>query len=645
MNNFYKNSWRTLPLVLFIFFVSALIAQDIQWEKSYGGQQADYLADVVPTPDYGFLVGGSSLSRKSGNKSDIGNGDLDYWIWKMKENGEPEWQKSYGGAGADFLQTVKLTADGGFILAGTSNSLLNENAEAKIGFGGNDYWLVKLDASGNMEWEQRFGGSGQDDLVTLQLTTDGGYIIGGSSDSAAQELNTNPNSKAQDTKGNMDYWVLKLDRQGKTQWQKTLGGDYADLLRTITLTADGGYVVGGYSNSPQSGDKTNANYGEGGDFWILKLDSKGTTLWQQTIGGNLDDQLNAVVQTQDRGLIFGGNSNSTATNSKSMTADNGSDFWLYKTDEDGNPLWQKSYNYGEIDILTSMIIDADQTILLGGYSPKPNKPNQKKKKTEGQDDYIALKISEIGEVLWERNVGSKGVDMLRKVIETRDGGYLMAGTTTPLENVDNGNTNKEGIGDRLGIAQTDNKQLDNLKNETNAAVAKQVQEVNNTIKNTLDDATQKTKDFLGIKDDLPIKLTSNSSAFQLDDILGVGGGKNTNAQASKPLPRSGDKSVGYGNIDFWVVKLRDRTKPIKEKASIEAVPNPTTTFTNIIIGFDYTSGTATVMDLAGHELARFPVTSRTVPVDLSNYSEGIYIINVATDKGNESVKVIKGIKK
>ena len=109
-------------------------------------------------------------------------------------------------------------------------------------------------------------------------------------------------------------------------------------------------------------------------------------------------------------------------------------------------------------------------------------------------------------------------------------------------------------------------------------------------------------------------------------------------------PRSGDKSVGYGNIDFWVVKLRDRTKPLKEKASIEAVPNPTTTFTNIIIGFDYTSGTATVVDLAGHQLARFSVTSKTIPVDLSNYSEGIYIINVATDKGNESVKVIKGIK-
>ena len=145
------NQFKMFVVFSVVFALQKTVAQDIQWDKSYGGQQADYLTDVVSTPDYGFLVAGSSLSRKSGNKSDNGHGDLDYWIWKMKENGDPEWQKSYGGPGADFLQTVKLTADGGFILAGTSDSAPNPDPEVQKGFGGNDFWILKLDARGNQE--------------------------------------------------------------------------------------------------------------------------------------------------------------------------------------------------------------------------------------------------------------------------------------------------------------------------------------------------------------------------------------------------------------------------------------------------------------------------------------------------------------
>lgn len=105
-----------------MFFGSVLHAQDILWEKSYGGKQAEYLFDAQPTPDYGFILAGSSLSKKTGNKTDDGNGDLDYFLWKMDEKGELDWQKSFGGTGADLLQSVKLTPDGGFILAGTSDS-------------------------------------------------------------------------------------------------------------------------------------------------------------------------------------------------------------------------------------------------------------------------------------------------------------------------------------------------------------------------------------------------------------------------------------------------------------------------------------------------------------------------------------------
>ncbi|HLP65514.1 hypothetical protein [Flavobacterium sp.] len=112
-----KKSYLLLILLIFVLTESST-AQEILWEKSYGGLHADYLMDALPTADYGFILAGSSLSNKTGNKSDNNKGDLDYWVWKMNENGDLDWQKSFGGSGSDLLQSIALTNDGGFILAG-----------------------------------------------------------------------------------------------------------------------------------------------------------------------------------------------------------------------------------------------------------------------------------------------------------------------------------------------------------------------------------------------------------------------------------------------------------------------------------------------------------------------------------------------
>jgi len=137
-----------------------MYSQKIQWEKSYGGKQADYLTDIQPTADYGFILGGSSLSNKSGNKSDNNRGDFDYCIWKMDESGNLDWQRSYGGNGSDMLQSIKNTNDGGFILAGVSNSSNVSKNDIKndkkdLCRGGNDYWILKLNAKGDEEWQKQ----------------------------------------------------------------------------------------------------------------------------------------------------------------------------------------------------------------------------------------------------------------------------------------------------------------------------------------------------------------------------------------------------------------------------------------------------------------------------------------------------------
>lgn len=542
---------QSLKLLVFssLLITTSSKAQDILWEKSYGGKHAEYLFDAQPTADYGFILAGSSISGKTGNKEDANKGDLDYWIWKMDEKGDFDWQKSFGGSGVDLLQSIRTTSDGGFVLAGISNSKkgLDKQEDCK---GNDDFWIIKLDAKGNELWQKTIGGSGQEKLHSITITTDGGYLLAGSSASYKSLKKSNGiedlYGKTENTRGNLDYWIVKLKKDGTVEWQKTLGGKYVDELKGIAVLKNGNYLVGGTSNSPVSGDKTEANFGLN-DYWLLQLDTSGNVVWQKTIGGAQDDNLFAVTPTKDGGFIVGGNSNSPTSNTKTRGSEKGSDFWVVKFDADANVLWQESYNYGERDVLTSIIENADETFLIGGYAQSEMNSNKtplsKVKKgvkgdKEGINDYIALKISAKGEGIWTQTVGSNGEEVMKKMFETRDGGYLLTGTS--------------------------------------------------------------------------------------------------NGKASK------DKNKTIGGNDFWVVKLKDNTKPDKEKLPIEAIPNPAVTFTNIIIGFEYGYGTANLFDINGRQLQTHTLDgSRMLPIEMTSYPSGIYIVEITTDQGKNSTKIIK----
>jgi hypothetical protein len=313
-------------------------------------------------------------------------------------------------------------------------------------------------------------------------------------------------------------------------------------------TTDNGYILAGYSNSPVSGDKTEANNGSG-DYWIIKLNDTGEIQWQKTYGAEGDDQPYVIHQTADGGYIAGGNSNSTnVLTPLGGIVGNGTDFWVLRLDTDGGVLWSKTFDFGKVDILTSLVENNDHTYLIGGHAKTETRQSlvgdlAKKagvgKEKDGINDYIALKIDDKAEELWSKTIGSNGEDILRKLVETRDGGYLMAGTSN-----------------------------------------------------------------------------SNSSK---------------------------DKNSNIGGNDFWVVKLKDKTKVEKVKASIEAIPNPAGAYTNVIVGYDFKEGTATIIDILGRTLQHFSISNRTVPVNLSGYAQGIYIIKIQTDIKTESVKVIKTV--
>lgn len=631
-------------VMLQIFSISLAHAQDILWERSYGGKQAEHLTDAIPTADYGFIVGGSSLSSKSGNKKTSSEGDFDYWIWKMDEKGEPEWQKSYGGTGNDFLQAMRATVDGGFILAGNSDSPKG-GQKTENPHGEKDFWLIKLDAGGGEQWQKTIGGNGDENLKSILQTKDGGYILGGASSS---ELSAD---KKEGCFGNMDYWIIKLDKEGKIQWQKTFGGKYFDELRSIEQTHDNGYIVGGYSNSPQSGNKSYENNGSG-DYWILKLNLNGEVEWEKVIGGDKDDQLYVVHQTFDHGYILGGNSDSAPTYSKKKGNGKGMDFWIVKLNSEGEMEWQETYDFGTYDMLSSVVENKDHTFLIGGYA---RSEVNTKKDDKGINDYIAFKISEKGNILWQKVVGSDGDDLLRKLIETRDGGYILAGTSNPSRTVPVHKSRKSKNASFLKKTDSEksNQNVKNAVDETNEEISEAAQVFNEQYNKFTDDAANKINSAVGSNKDSALQFGINRPNSPLGKTPSLGEGSNniiggamenfSNSQAT--TPGSGDMQRNYGNSDFWIVKLRDKMKTQEEKnKSLEAMPNPTSEYTNVIVAYDYENGTATIVDISGHILNQFPITGRTIPVDLSPYPEGVYVINIKTNIQSDGIKVVKNKK-
>lgn len=260
---------------------------NIEWQKTLGGSGNDAAKCIRQTPDGGYIVAGKSDS----NDGDItgNNGYQDGWIVKLDQTGGIIWQKSIGGPNLEEFSSLELTADGGYVMAGNVSTSTN----------GLNYWIVKVDSSGNTQWSKNYGGSASDTANSLKQTPDGGYIIAGSSNSNDGDVTA--------SNGNYDYWVIKLDSLGNLQWQKSFGDYMYDFALGIDNTDDGGLIVLGYSATT---DTTNFS---SNDYWLIKLNTNGNTEWQRRYGGAYDDYASAIQQTTDGGYVMAGVSNSFST--------------------------------------------------------------------------------------------------------------------------------------------------------------------------------------------------------------------------------------------------------------------------------------------------------------------------------------------
>jgi len=366
--------FKTFSFFIFIFLLVRVSSIKIYpgWFKHYGGAQEDKGWSIQQTSDGGYIVAGYTNSYTYGNN--------DIAIYKLNSSGNKVWFKHYGGTEDDGAKSIQQTSDGGYIVAGYTESYT---------YGNEDFAIYKLNSSGNKVWFKHYGGTQDDKGRSIEQTSDGGYIVAGDTYSY--------------TYGSYDFAIYKLNSSGNKVWFKHYGGTQTDHSYSIQQTSDGGYIVVGYTDS-----YTYGSY----DFAIYRLNSSGNKVWFKHYGGANNDWGRSIQQTSDGGYIVAGN---TYSYTYGM-----SDFAIYKLDSSGNKVWFKHYGGTSSDAGMSI-----QQISGGGYVVAGCTESH----THGLWDFAIYRLNSIGNKVWFKHYGGTQDDQGWSIQQTSDGGYIVAGDT------------------------------------------------------------------------------------------------------------------------------------------------------------------------------------------------------------------------
>ena len=447
----------------FFFGVLSVSAQETLWQKDIPSSTQDFLSTMSTTLDRQIVLSGSviqksKLSGVSSSGATSTNAGYDYRLLKLSQEGNILWDKHFGGSRHDYLVSTTTTKEGGFLLTGTSYS--NQSLDKKDNnVGGADVWLIRLNENGEELWQKTLGTKNNDEAAAVVQSIDEGFFVAGN-------INSNKNLF-----GSKDVFISKLDKTGKLINTTILGGNALDEVQEMIATPDGGSILLMYSTSgktenktfnplakdeantenkavdllaflkPTPGDqqpttifgKTEENFGEG-DYWIVKLDKNANIEWQKTYGGSADDHPKTIVFTA-KGYLIGGESRSNSTGNKRENIKEGTDLWLISLDKNGNEIWQKSYSFGNRDVLMSTNVirktnkdnfSEDKGFLLGGYT-------QAEGKIQTDDEkFWMLYINAEGKEEWRKHVEGKSKKKEERLVSAKlqnDGTYLLAGTS------------------------------------------------------------------------------------------------------------------------------------------------------------------------------------------------------------------------
>lgn len=389
---------------------------ELEWVKSFGGSLDDTAQAIIATNDGGFAIIGYSNSI-DGDIKDKASADNDYWMIKLDADGLLQWSRTFGGSLDDIGKNMVQTKDGGYALVGYSQS---SDGDASNNEGFHDNWILKLDASGNIQWEKSFGFSGHDHSYDLIQTTDGGFFFSGFLDITAARAD------GYEEKGNYltrhgvgEFWGIKLDAEGNLEWRKYFGGTNNDRAHGVVQSNDGGFVLAGFSES-QDYDISNAKGSY--DYWVVKIASDGNFIWERSFGGTGIEIAYDIAKTQDNAYVIVGN---TFSNDIDISNNNGeSDIWLIKIDDNGNLLWEKNYGGSQFDAAQSVSLATDGGFLITGNSKSSNVDVTS---NIGENDIWLIKTNASGALVWQKSYGGSGIDFGFDAIETHDHGVIVIG--------------------------------------------------------------------------------------------------------------------------------------------------------------------------------------------------------------------------
>ncbi|MBW8360723.1 MAG: T9SS type A sorting domain-containing protein [Kaistella sp.] len=420
----------------------ALHSQEVEWQKDLKSNTQNFLSPICITLDGQYLISGSSMQKAqpssvSSDGAARQNNGYDYHLVKLNQQGEQVWEKYFAGNNHDFLSATVATQEGGFLVAGTSNS--SKSLDKKdAGKEGSDIWLLKLAENGTEEWQQTLGTAQNDEARAVIQTTDLGYFVAGTSSNLKKGF------------GSKDVWIIRLDKTGKKTFESVLGGKGMEVVEKMIPTIDGGAVLGIYSRSgAATGNKTETNTddkknpipvhytaklgdnnGEG-DYWVVKISKEGKVEWQKNFGGKGDDHLRTLNMTGS-GFIIGGESRSERSGNKSVGAEEGTDVWLVALNEKGEEQWQKSYTFGNRDVMMSLNVlnnakdNGTKGFLLGGYTHAEGRMEK------DDETFWMLYLNGEGNEVWRKHVKGESRKKEERLIDlkmNKDGSIILAGTS------------------------------------------------------------------------------------------------------------------------------------------------------------------------------------------------------------------------
>jgi len=403
-------------LVMFACFKILAQAPDIAWQKCLGGSGYDNAFCIQKTPDGGFIVAGYSGSL-DGDVTGFQGGAADYWVVKLTATGIIDWQKCYGGSGWENARSIIYTSDAGYIIAGFSAS---SDGDLSLNHGFDDCWIIKINALGEIEWQNSYGGTKSEWANSIQQTSDGGYIFAGFSYSNDGDV-----SGHHGTTEFEDGWVVKLNAEGSLLWQKSFGGTDDDIITSIQQISDGGYLVAG---------TTYAGFGANWDYWIFKLNSSGEIQWEKELGGSDTDMSINNIETSDGSFVISaGFTDSNDGDVSGNHAEGHSDYWLIKLDSLGMLLWQKCYGGTKDDAAKSIIQTFDKGFIIAGVSVSNDGDVTGHHGGISSGDYWVVKIDTIGNIQWQNSLGGNAFDVAYSIIESLDSGFVIAGSSNSTD--------------------------------------------------------------------------------------------------------------------------------------------------------------------------------------------------------------------